>query len=243
MGYAINWEPLLDLLAQQCHVVAPDRPSCGLTDVYDVADVDVRAYAPAFIGSVLDALGWQSTSLMGNSQGGFWSLLFALAYPERVRKLVLIGAPAGIDPLPAHLSSAPDGSPPRPQSRRERIERNLVANGSRVGDDLVAVNEAGESLPGAAEAARTYLGSFVKDGEINPLHNLRPRLPQIPAPTLFIWGSEDRYAPPTSGHAAAANMPNARMVEVPDAGHLAWWDQPEPCAAAALEFLVGQVAA
>ncbi|MBV9325325.1 MAG: alpha/beta hydrolase [Chloroflexi bacterium] len=240
MGYAVNWEPLLDLLAAECRVVAPDRPSCGLSDLYDVSNVDVLDYAPAFVGSVLDALAWPSASLMGNSQGGFWSILFALAHPERVRKLILIGAPAGIDPLPPHLAPSRSGTPPPPappRSRRERIERTLVVNGSRVGDDLVAVNAAGDALSGAAEAGRTYIGSFIRNGEINPRYNLRPRLAEISVPTLFIWGTEDRYAPPSSGHAAAATMPNARVVEVPQAGHLAWWDQPETCAAATLEFL------
>src|SRR5690349_15088858 len=92
---AAMMEPLLGRVASRFTVYRPDRPGCGLTGPFDYRGVDLRTHAVAFVESVLDGLGLERVSLVGNSMGGFWCLAFALANPSRVGRLVLVGEPAG----------------------------------------------------------------------------------------------------------------------------------------------------
>jgi pimeloyl-ACP methyl ester carboxylesterase len=91
---AAGWIPLLALLSDRYRTLAPDRPGCGLTTKLDYSGVPFRAHAVEFVRDVMDALGLEVASLVGNSMGGYFALVFALAEPERVSKLVLVGEPA-----------------------------------------------------------------------------------------------------------------------------------------------------
>ena len=99
-GVGAHWIPLMERLVGW-RMIVPDRPGCGLTDGFLYDGVDMRAQG------VLDALEVESASIIGNSMGGYFALCFALAHPERVRRLVLAGGPAGsgraaspVPPLP-----------------------------------------------------------------------------------------------------------------------------------------------
>src|SRR5215510_4538118 len=94
---AILLEPLLSRLQHHFHLYVPDRPGCGLTDGCNYHNVPLREHARDFVKAVLDSFGIAKVTLLGNSVGGYFSLVFALAYPERVNKLILLGAPTGID--------------------------------------------------------------------------------------------------------------------------------------------------
>ena len=93
-GVGAHWVPLMTRLGGW-RMIVPDRPGCGLTDGFLYDGVDMRAHGAAFVEGVLDALEIEATSIIGNSMGGYFALCFALAHPERVRKLVLAGGPAG----------------------------------------------------------------------------------------------------------------------------------------------------
>jgi pimeloyl-ACP methyl ester carboxylesterase len=56
-------------------------------------------------------------------------------------------------------------------------------------------------------------------------------------PTLLIWGDKDSFGPPSLAQEMAQLMPNSRVEVVPDAGHLAWLDQPETVAGLIVNFL------
>ena len=99
---AVGMQPLFGQLAERFSVYAADRPGCGLTDSYVYRRTDMRRHGVAFIGSLLDQLGLETVALVGNSMGGFWCMAFALAHPERVSRLILLGEPAE-----AHRGSAP----------------------------------------------------------------------------------------------------------------------------------------
>ena len=96
LGEAFQWAPLFPLLARKYRVLAVDRPGHGLADPFDYRGVDLLAFGSRFIGEVMDSLGLRSVPILGNSMGGLWAMGFALAHPERVSRLVLIGSPAGV---------------------------------------------------------------------------------------------------------------------------------------------------
>ena len=68
-------------------------------------------------------------------------------------------------------------------------------------------------------------------------YNLRPELPKLSMPTLLIWGDKDSFGPPSLAKEMAQSMPHGRAVVVPDAGHLAWLDQPKSVTALVANFL------
>lgn len=102
------WLPLLAEL-DGTHVIVVDRPGFGLSDPVPFAG-PLREHAVRWCDRLLDALELQKAILVGHSMGGLWSLRYALARPERVAGLALIGTPAlpgTRAPLPFRLLATP----------------------------------------------------------------------------------------------------------------------------------------
>lgn len=88
---SLSMLPLITLL-EGVRAVAVDRPGFGLSDPARVTRRRLRAMAVEFVDRILDALGLQAAVLAGNSMGGTWTLWYAFEHPDRVRRLILLGA-------------------------------------------------------------------------------------------------------------------------------------------------------
>jgi pimeloyl-ACP methyl ester carboxylesterase len=231
---AASWAPLIAHLASRYRVIAPDRPGCGLSHRQSYRGVDFRKHAISFVSDVMDGLGLERVTLVGNSMGGFWSLLYALARPDRVERVVLLGEPAGSGPTPPRRFRAA-ATPylnrllfstvlrPRPDTR---LFKGLMAEPARAGEALLACAFAGASLPGANEAWRTMLELVVGTrGPVRLTHSLIPDLSSLQPPVLFAWGDHD-FAPIENGRSISRAIPSSTFEVVRDAGHLVWIDQP-----------------
>ena len=86
-----NWRLVMPALAQQARVIAPDMVGFGYTERPEGFVYNMDAWVRQAVG-LLDALGIERTDLVGNSFGGGLSLALAIAHPERVRRLVLMGS-------------------------------------------------------------------------------------------------------------------------------------------------------
>jgi len=250
---AAGWIPLLARLHERFHLFAPDRPGCGLTTMFNYLHVSLRPHAVAFVGAVMEVLQLPRAAIVGNSMGGYFALAFALAHPERVSKLVLVGATAGSTPIPLAnrligtriINSALFASvlKPGPRAMRNGFENLLVADVSRVPGDLLDCLTAGSLIPGAKESWITMMESvFTPEGAglfapRSTLHALRPELGGLKPPTLLLWGDHDTFGAPALGQEMARLMPNGRCDVIRDAGHLAWIDQPDICAERIGSFL------
>ena len=244
---AVGLEPLLGLLQNDLHIFAPDRPGCGLTDKLDYHGVAFREHANAFIGSVLDGLGLKRVSLAGNSVSGYWALVFALAHPERVDRLVMLGEPAGSARHPSfrHRILATPGlnrllyaTVLKP--RRARTRKGLgavVAHPERISEAFLDMAYAAAVLPGA-QLAWTSMVEVINPPRWTPrlTYALRPELSRIQCPTLFIWGDHDG-CPPAWGKEMCQIMSQAYLEVIPDAGHLPWLDAPQRVADLMRRFL------
>ena len=172
----------------------------------------------------------ERTSIVGNSMGGYYALCFALAHPDRVHKLVVAGGPAGS----AGLRTLAAGD------RAAAVEARMKgswrpAEPGGIPDDLRELFDARLALPGSEESWRSILRSARQDSTTFALH---PELKGLRRPTLFLWGEQDRIDPPLpAATAIAEQMPNGRLVLLPDAGHTPWMEKPEECAARIAEFL------
>ncbi len=255
---AASWAPLIAPLATQFHLLMPDRPGCGLTSGFDYRGIDLRGHGVAFLNGLVTALGCGRVALVGNSMGGFFALAFALAHPESVSKLVLLGEPAGADGDPGlfhrligtrgvnTLLYATALRPPREAAgTRAGLRRShLVADPDRVPEPLLQCLTAGARLPGAVHSWTTMverafdppgLGLVAKKTTIT--HALLPELRNLATPTLFLWGDKDPFGSPGVGRMLAQEMPDARLQVIEDAGHLPWLDRPEYCAEGIAGFL------
>lgn len=246
-GDGSGWTPILEPLSRELRLLVPDRPGHGLTDSFDYSGVEFRRHAVAFVESFLDSQNLDRVSFIGNSMGGFFSLVFALEYPERVEKLVLIGAPAGIEmeiPLPMRVMAMPGvndwlatvmsgfrgGEPPA-------LPPFLVAQPHLIPSDHLVMGDLAARLPGVQESFRSMLEEVLTIRGFNPAYYIRDELDRVKAPTLFIWGGQDMFAPPQSGEEAIEQMPNARIEIIPDVGHLPWMEAPELSAELISDFL------
>lgn len=232
---AVNLAGVMSGLPPSFRCFAPDRPGCGLTDAFDYTNVPFRERAINFIRSTLDALNLQKVALIGNSMGGLWSLYFALAVPDRVTKIVLLGGPAG---------SAPP--PPRPRSPRlpagdssidETLTRFrfLIADPSRAPVEVLEADFAASRIPGASRAWNSMVEDCARERATT--YALRPELKSVKAPILFIYGDKDMEGPPSLAQEMAALATNAHCEIIPDAGHLVWLDQPTACMRLTTDFL------
>jgi pimeloyl-ACP methyl ester carboxylesterase len=261
-GVAAGWAPILPFLAARHRLLMPDRPGCGLTTRFSYRGVNLRTHGVDLVRGLLDALGLERAVLTGNSMGGFFAMAFAIAHPERVSRLVLLGEPAGSRD-PAHagrfrfhrlvgtrglntLLYATVLRPPKDAAGfRAGLGRSgLVADASRVSDELLECLAAGARLPGAVQAWTTMVerafapaGLGLLANRMTLSHALLPDLHRLTAPTLFLWGDQDPLGTPDDGRRLAERMPHARLEVVRDASHLVWLDQPEACADAVSAFL------
>lgn len=233
------------------HVLVLDRPGCGLSFPIDYRGVDYRKAAAEWLRDLVDAIGAERVNLVGNSMGGFFSMAFATAYPERVRRLVLVGAPAGLDrqiPLVLRLWGNPVTgpliielkltNPSTPERLRDRVFAPLlVAHPERVPRELLEISIAGASLPGAGRTSYTILRAVTTLRGWRRRLMMRADMARLAVPTLFLWGDADAFAPPASGEELAARMPDASIEILPDTGHLPYLDRPDAVATAINRYL------
>ncbi|MBE7556017.1 MAG: alpha/beta fold hydrolase [Anaerolineales bacterium] len=193
-GEAVNWVPLMAPLQGRLHLFATDRPGFGLTDPFDYRRVDLRSHAANFVRSLLDALELESATLMGGSMGGFFALAAALAHPHRVKKLILVGMPAGISKsgsLPLRIICGVPGlaklfmaGRPSMKNQRQQYEKMFHVDLTKVPDLYLETRRiAGVSLPGAQETWAVLLPRLVNLNGFRPEVNLANELPHLEQPT------------------------------------------------------------
>jgi pimeloyl-ACP methyl ester carboxylesterase len=236
MGHAGDWCLVAGKLSGR--VVVPDRPGCGLSSPMDYTGVDYRADAARWLESVVDGLGTKQIDLVGNSMGGYFSIAFALAFPQRVRRLVLLGAPAGLDRFVPRflriLSIRGLGAflwekmgTDDPEVLRRRVFPGLVAHPERLSTEYLTLGLTNQAFPSSRQCVTTLVPEVLDLGGFQRKLLYREELARLAVPTLFAWGDADSYAPPESGKEVAARMPDARVEVLPDVGHMPHLDAPE----------------
>jgi pimeloyl-ACP methyl ester carboxylesterase len=243
--------PLLKEL-EGVRALAPDLPGSGLSDPIDLPQHRYHETAVAWLDRLLDALELDTTALLGHSAGGVWALRYALAHPERVKRLVLIGPPALPKtrcPLPYRLMATPGVGallsrvPPSPKSvlrfARFMGERATLA----AHPDLVDLFVVAGRDPLAVSALRAEVRELVSPfALLTPSgfrrhSRVRPdELRQLAMPTLLIWGEREPLGSVSVAQAVTELIPRARLQVLPT-GHGPWLGQPAQTAATVVDFV------
>ena len=243
LGDASEWALLAGRLSGP--LVIPDRPGYGLTYRVDYRKIDFRRDAAGWLLDLVEGLNAEKIDLVGASMGGFFAMAFATAHPERVRRLILLGAPAGlVRQLPLFLRLW--GNPvvdrlisrvkmPDAETMRTRAFAGNVAHPERLPLDLLEVALAGSALPGTALTSRTMLHAFLTLRGLRETMWMGEEMTRLDVPTRFVWGDQDRFAPPSIGKELAEQISDAHITVIADAGHVPQLDQPEAVAAVVRE--------
>jgi len=176
--------------------------------------------AQADIQALLDEQEVISAVLGGHSLGGYLSLSFALAFPDMVRALVLIGTGPGF-----RKDDARDAWNQRAYKTADRLAEQGVAALGNSSELHGGGHEDVQGLILAAKGTLTQHDAHVMDG-----------LPHIAVPTLIVVGENDKNFLAAADY-MAIKIPGARKVVIPDAGHAPNIDQPERFNAELTSFL------
>jgi len=215
-------------------VIAFDNRGCGLSD-QPPAPYDNAAYAHLAI-ALMDSLRLSDAVLVGHSMGGAIAAEIAIDYPQRARGLVLIGS-AGLgarEPLLFRVARWPVLGPAvlalRGRGLTARLLRATYFDPSKVTEADVDQYYAPVAQPAYGRALRGVLRQFHFDG-------LEGRLDKIVAPTVVLWGEEDRWIPLGLGRALAAGITRSAFVSVPRAGHSVQEEAPDEVNHLIIRFL------
>jgi pimeloyl-ACP methyl ester carboxylesterase len=245
VGFTIEWAEIAARLDGP--VVIPDRPGFGLSDPHHYHRADLRAESASWLLEFTDGLGAQQIDLVGGSMGGFFAIAFAAAHPDRVRRLILAGAPGGlfqriglflqlwatpgIGALISHIKFRDT------ETLRKRMFGSYLVHPDRLPADLLEVAMAGINLPGTAETNREILQAVATLRGWRPEMRLDDALVALEVPTLFVWGARDQLAPSDVARDFSRRMKDAQLTVIEDAGHIPHIDQPDAVAAAINRFL------
>jgi 2-hydroxy-6-oxonona-2,4-dienedioate hydrolase len=187
---------------------------------------------------VLDALGIERAHLVGNSMGAHSAVALALQSPERVGKLVLMGGgtggPSQFVPMPTEGIKLIQALYRDPTIENlKRMMAVFVYDASSLTDELYR-----QRLDNLL-ARRDHLENFVKSLAANPKQfpDYGHRLGEIAAPTLIVWGRDDRFVPFDVGLRLMWGLPNAELHLFSRCGHWAQWEHADTFNRMVLDFL------
>jgi pimeloyl-ACP methyl ester carboxylesterase len=215
------WKGQVEALSANHRLVIWDMRGHGDSDYPD----DQAAYSEeatvADMAALLDEVGADKAIIGGLSLGGYMSLAFNRAYPERVAALLIIDTGPGY-----RNDEAREGWNQNAIKRAERLERDGLGNLANASAEVRTVRH--RSADGLAKAARGMLTQ--RDaGVMNSL-------PSVAVPSLIVVGADDTPFLAASDY-MAAKIPGAKKVVIPAAGHAANIDQPEAFNHALGDFL------
>jgi pimeloyl-ACP methyl ester carboxylesterase len=235
-GYLVDgrlWDGVVDRLSDRCRCIAPDWPM-GAQQTAMRPDADLTPYGiAATIASFLEALDLNDVTIVGNDSGGAMSQVLVTRHPERIGRLVLTNCdthenfppgpfkamppiaklPGGMTVLAAPFRIGAIGRAAYKPLAKTPIPADLVASWLRPGLHDRAIKRdvkkftAGMNKRYTLEAAEKLRGSEL--------------------PILLAWAPRDWVFPLKHAQRLAAEVSNARLVEIPDSGTFVPFDQPQ----------------
>ena len=218
-----NYRRNVDHFAEHFRVILPDLPGFAKSDKPAV-EGGVLAFMAKAIRDLMDTLDIPRAHFVGNSLGGATTMKFALDYPDRIQRIVLMGAPALalFTPQPAegikHLLSY--YAPPGPSMEKLRAFLNvMVYDGSALTDQLIK---------------ERYEASIQPDLVANPILSPRSRavfepiwkdLGSIKNKTLIVWGRDDRTVTLDHSFFLLNQLQDVRLHVFGKCGHWAQWEK------------------
>ncbi len=255
LGSVIDWTNTIPALAEAgYHVIAYDRPPFGISDKRTDLCYTAKCMSELTAG-LMDALDIQKAVLIGHSAGGLVASDFALRYPERVEKLVLVSGAVGLNEADYGEQGSPDSfsdmftrfgnvDPDSPLAQglirtifNSAFAENLLsearADDSRIDRELLEKRGRGLKVKGWEGG----LLAFVRDASSPDSQIDLEQLTTVQTPTLLVWGEQDRIVPVSVGERLHDLFPNDTWISYADVGHMVMDEHTEQFNADLLGFL------
>lgn len=233
-GGIAAWEGVLPLLSEKFHVHAPLLPGFGKSDGLDYLEDQFDLFFHGF--DVIEALGLDRPYVVGESFGGWMAAEMAALRPKEIGRLAL-AAPVGLwrDEAPVvdmFGMTITELAPFLFHDQNCLAAQRLLAVTQLFGDRDDRSDEQVEILLGMSRGFRTAAKFLFPI----PERGLERRLSRITAPTLIVWGEQDRFISQSYAEIFRSNIKGAEVVKIPDSGHLIGLESPEPYASALIGF-------
>ncbi|MFJ8715306.1 alpha/beta fold hydrolase [Streptomyces violaceus] len=234
------WHEIAPALAAAGHRVHVwDMAGYGTSGMYPDQDVSLGAQGEVFT-ELLAHWGLREPSVVAHDFGGCVALRAHLLHGARYRRLALVD-PVALDPW---------GSPffrlvaehshvfvQLPAPLHEALVREYVTSASHLGLRPAALDALVRPWTGERGQAAFY--RQIAQADQRYTDDIQPLYPAIDLPVTVCWGTEDTWIPFAKGQELAGLIPGARLVPVPEAGHLVPLDAPARLTSALLTFLGG----
>ncbi|HEY4797157.1 MAG TPA: alpha/beta hydrolase [Mycobacterium sp.] len=215
-----NWQHNIGTLSQRFRVLAPDIVGFGGTERPDDVVYSLRGWTD-HIWAFLDAHGIEKTAIVGNSLGGRIALQMATDCPDRITKMVLMGAP-GVGMTLTDGLAALRAYEPSHDAMRDLLRNYLAVDPTMITDELVAIRYEASIADGAYEAYRAmFLDPRHAGSELGITED---EVRAIATSTLLVHGREDKVVPVQVSVTMLGLLPNADLHVFSSCGH---WTQIE----------------
>lgn len=216
-----NWRRIIPVLASRYRVIAPDLAGFGYTERKPDFSYNMKHWGKHLL-AFLDALDINQANFVGNSFGGSLALATAARFPERFRRLCLMGTPCDEFNMTPGLRSGWDYTPS--YANMKKAMSHFPYDPSIITDELVQERYETSLIPGAQEGLRKLLAKPEESGETRLSGVPEKVVAGIEIPTLVLHGREDKVVPTEMAFRIARSMPNADLCVLSKCGH---WVQAE----------------
>ena len=229
-----NWRGVIPALSERARVIAPDMLGFGYTQCPANWNLDPAKWVQSLV-DLLDALNIECVSIVGNSFGGAIALAFAKAYPQRVKRIVLMGSAGLSFPITLGLEKV-WGYQPSLQAMRELMEV-FAYDHSIINDDLVRMRYEA-SIRDDVQSRFAKLFPAPRQQGVELLAMSEDDLRTLPHSTLLIHGREDKVIPLELSERILRLIPKAQMHVFGQCGHWVQIEKAQEFCALMVNFLV-----
>jgi len=228
--WGLTWGPFLDSLTGSFTVFAPEHPGTTPGEPDAIKHVDSLWDLVLCYDELLDQLGLTEVMLVGHSFGAMVACEVAATRPSRAHRLALL------DPIGLWRDDAPvvNWMLLAPQELPAAVFRQPDGPAAKK---LFSMPEDPEAAAVAKTDLTWAMGSTGKFIWPIPDKGLKKRIHRIEAPTLLVWGEDDRLVPRAYAEEFARRLPKTRLEVVKGAGHAPHLEQPEATADLVRTFL------
>ncbi len=209
-GALSNWEGVVNRFKTNYRVVIPLLP------IYEMPLKQAGLEGlQKFVEGFINLKGFNGMHLVGNSLGGHVALMYTLANPDKVKKLVLTGS-SGL------FENSMGGSFPKRGSYeyiKERVEYTFYDPNTATKELVDEVFETTKSIPKCLRIV-----AIAKSAQ---RHNMAKEIPKIKHPTLLVWGLNDTITPPHVAHEFNKLIPNTQLNFIDKCCHAPMMEHPE----------------
>lgn len=250
-GDGFPFIPLLPHLPGR-RIININRPGGGLSDGMDHTTVDFHDFAIETLTTVFDALGLDRAPVIAHSMGGHWSQWFAIARPERVSALALLGVPGNVlttqPTFLLRMTTCPGLGKyvvrlSVPKDARTALNglKTTGHSAQSIARQPAALAECYYRFPNLPDYLTSTLSLMTS---VNRLRGSTPRyritaeqLVSISQPVLYLWGTHDPFGSVETGRKIASLVPDSEFHTLANGGHLPWLDDPEYAGRLVTDFL------